>query len=125
MSNKRGPQHKKSDLNKAYTHWLAYYKKIKSVYCPAFKQEVLFSDWGWKHISNVDKFRTGNEQIKRWNLLPLSKKILENSYYYQNMRYEDRHYRYRFTAIIEGKKMSVIVSKHKDKYYFLSNFTGE
>ena len=65
-----------------YKSW----QKHKS-YCPALKENIIFSSQGWNHIvgNKSSKKRSWNDVYRRLKLLPLAKEIICESTTVQNI----------------------------------------
>ena len=50
---------------------------------PAFGQKVLVTRSGWDHLVNPPRKRTKVEQSKRFEVLPLARKLLEEAQTFQ------------------------------------------
>ena len=122
---KKGLKHKKSKLAKLNARYLRLYQSWKKVYCRALEDYVYFTNKGWQHIQQ-EKWRTRSEKEERLKLLPIAKKILEITTTIQDKRFQDYHrvphLHYGFTAIIGGRKYTVVVIEEKGQIDFLSVF---
>jgi hypothetical protein len=116
-----GPHHKKSDIQKKKEHYFRLYQSWKKIYCPALKSDVYFTLYGWKHIFE-DKFRTGKEQIRRMDILPLARNLINISTTIQNTRFHKGRNHYEFQAEIGGMNIRAIVFDNLGKYTFKSAF---
>ena len=114
-------KNKKSKLQKTKDKYFEQYMSWKSVYCPALKKNVLFTRFGWNHLC-VTKWRTGAEQKRRMDILPLSKKLISITTTIQDVRNIPGFKTYEFNAIMGGIKVVAVISQREGKYYFLSNF---
>ena len=118
-----GKKRRKSVLDKAqhrawvfYRHW----RKTGSK-CPAFKYEMIYvTRIGWDHLVDPRKHRTTKEKIRRFEALPLAKKLLEMSTTYQEYRQDHGISFWAFQATLDGRKIKVIVSAKNKKKCFLS-----
>ena len=114
---------RKSKLEKAQIKAWKYYqtwRKIGSI-CPAFSSERIFvSRLGWNHLVSPRKKRTAKEKIRRFQVLPLAKKLIERSTTYQEHRIDHGISFWALSAHIEGQKIKVILSSKNKKKYFLS-----
>ena len=115
--------HKKSKLDKKKAKYFSMYMSWGEVFCPALKANVLFTRMGWNHICET-KWRTGPEQGRRLEILPLSKKLIGLTTTIQAVRYmhEFASRTYEFNAWMDGVYVVAVVSEKNGKYYFLSNF---
>lgn len=116
-------KHKKSKLEKAQRKAWRYYqawRKTGSV-CPAFNRERIFvSRLGWDHLVNPRKKRTAREKIRRFEALPLAKRLIERSTTFQEHRTEHGISFWALSAHMDGQKIKVILSSKNKKKYFLS-----
>src|SRR3989338_11493301 len=82
-------KHKLSDLEKTQQRaWKFYdlWRKTGSK-SPAFDGEMIYvSRLGWDHLLNPRKKRSKIEKIRRLKVLPLAKKLIEQSTTYQEYR---------------------------------------
>ncbi len=63
------------------------YLAQKNIYCPYFKCEVILNSDGFHHLQfSARRERNKNEQILKFNLLPLALKIIRNSGTIQEIR---------------------------------------
>lgn len=116
-------KHTKSTLEKAqmrawtfYDHWRSSGSKS-----PAFKGEMIYvTRIGWDHLVDPRKHRTTKEKIRRFEALPLAKKLLEMSTTFQEYRQDHGISFWAFQATLDGKKIKVIVSAKNKKKCFLS-----
>lgn len=116
-----GRRRRKSKVQKTKEHYFSVYQSWGKVHCPALGKDILFTNWGWDHISQIKK-RTRREKIERLKLLPLAKKLLETTTTVQGKRFQDYHDHYEFIALMDGTKIRVLVVEDKKKYYFYSVF---
>ncbi len=106
-----------------------FYKTIKEVHCPYFKEKVAFNAKGLDHIKfkEWDKARLIREQYARFKLLKFAPEIIKNSHTLQefhetkrlerqkiNSRWERRalivRY-YGFVAIIRRFRLKIIIKE--------------
>lgn len=93
-----------------YDRW-----RNQTTYSPAFKQHVLVTRIGWHHLVG-SRYRTKVERIKRFQALPLAKKLIETATTFQEHRYKHGIHYYALVAHMEGTRIKVILSaKKKDK----------
>ena len=118
-----GKGHRKSKLEKQQVKawiWYQEWRKTGSI-APAFGGEhVVVSRIGWDHLLDSRKHRTGADKIRRLQALPLAKKLIETSTTYQEFRKEHGISFWAFVAVMDGKKIKVIVSAKKRTKCFLS-----
>lgn len=116
-------KHKKSKLERAqFKAWKFYqeWRKTGSV-CPAFNGERIYvTRLGWNHLVSPRKKRTVKEKIRRFEALPLAKKLIERSTTYQEHRTDHGISFWALTAHMDGRKIKVILSSRIKKKYFLS-----
>ncbi len=116
-------KHKKSTLEKAQSKAWKYYKswRISGSVCPAFHGERIFvSRLGWNHLVSPRKKRTAKEKIRRFEALPLARKLIECSTTYQEHREDHGISFWALSAHMDGRKIKVILSSKNKKKYFLS-----
>jgi len=121
--------------NKTYKQ----YKKIRQVFCPYLKTNVIFNSNGFRHLihKNKSKKRDERTQLFRFKLLHLAPKLIrltstlqeEDSYislisvkdHRKNLNRKKKVQYLGFIAIIDGWKIKVIVKKiGKGEYFFWS-----
>jgi hypothetical protein len=112
---------KRSKLQKVKDKHFEMYMSWKSIYCPALKADVKFTRFGWDHLCET-KWRTGPEQKRRLEILPLSKKLIGLTTTIQEERNYNGFKTFEFNAVMGGIKVFAIVSKKNSDYIFLSNF---
>ena len=116
-----GPHHKKSDLQKKKDHFLKLYKSWNKVYCPALKADVHFTNYAWLHLVK-DKYRTGKETLRRLEVLPLAKKLIEKSGTIQHKRFHKGRVHYEFQADMDGRIIRVVIFDNWGKFTFKTWF---
>lgn len=90
-------------------------------FSPAFQEKIFVTRYGWNHLVDPVKRRTKVQKIKRFNALPLAKKLIETSTTYQEHRFDHQINYYAFVAEMSGSRIKVVVSsKGKNKKIFLS-----
>ncbi len=98
-----------------------YYKSIGKVYCPYFKEAVVFNTKGYRHLifNSWNAARTQNEQHTRLKILPYAVKILEKSHTLQEYNKRDERY-YVFVAIMDNLRLKVVVRKSENgiRYFY-------
>lgn len=104
--------HRKSKFEKAKQKARNYYfnkwcgqEKIT----PAFKQRVLVTRSGWDHLVNPSHKRTKVEQMERFEILPLARKLLETAQTFQEHRKDNFGHYFAFTGYLGGRKIKVVV----------------
>lgn len=57
------------------------YKKIRHIYCPYFKDKIIFNSKGWEHLrfKSHGHSRSRKEQYVRFKLLPFVSEVISNS----------------------------------------------
>jgi len=115
------------------------YQTIGNVYCPYFKEKVVFNSKGWKHLrfKSNRKARSRKEQYSRFKLFYLAPKILEQSHtlqgIWQTKKFEQQKTNsrwerilkevtyYEFVAIMDNVRTKVIIKEVMgEEKYFLS-----
>lgn len=109
-----------------------FYSRINSVFSPAFKDKIYFNSEGFNHIvfKNPRTERERPSQILRFKLLPLAVKLIAESTTFQEFEetikeFEVKSYKKKIRksspvkywgiiAIIEGRKIKIIVRKIGD-----------
>lgn len=91
-------------------------------FTPAFNQKVFATRSGWGHLINPSRKRTKIEQMKRFEILPLAKKLLESAATFQEHRKDNLGHYFAFTGYIAGRKIKVVVRSKtfKGQKYFYS-----
>lgn len=118
-----GNKHKKSKLDRVQTQARRFYDRWRNSgsKSPAFKGEMIYiTRIGWDHLVDPRKRRTTKEKIRRFEALPLAKKLLEVSTTYQEYRQDHGISFWAFQATLDGKKIKVVVSAKNKKKCFLS-----
>ena len=95
--------------NKTYKN----YKKIKRVYCPYLKKDVIFNSQGFWHLiyTGRNEKRDQKNQILRFQLLPKAVQLLSLTTTLQEFenRKEIKTCYYGFIAILKDWKMKIVV----------------
>lgn len=105
---------------KAFSFYFTKWRNHEGI-VPAFKQKVAVTRSGWDHLINPPHRRTKMEQIRRFEILPLARKLLENAPTYQEHRTDHLGHYFAFSGYIGGRKIKVVVrSKTFDgrKYFY-------
>ena len=101
-----------------------YFEKWKNheIITPAFNQRVLITRSGWDHLINPAHKRTKVEQMKRFEILPLARKLLEEAQTFQEHRRDNHGHYFAFTGYMGGRKIKVVVRSKtfKSAKYFYS-----
>lgn len=119
-NNKRGnPRHRSTEASQKIKYQKDYLKWRK-VYSPALKKDVEFTNLGLIHITKTT--RTLTEKITRLKLLSVAKHVIGTSPYYQGKRFQNFHDHYVFEAVVNKKKVRVLVREDRKRYYFYSVF---
>lgn len=89
---------------------------------PAFGQKVQVTRSGWDHIINPPRKRTKAEQVERFKILPLARKLLEEAKTFQEHRKDQHGHYFAFSGYLGGKKIKVVVRSKtfKEQKYFYS-----
>jgi hypothetical protein len=105
------------------------YKEIGEVYCPYFKEKIVFNTQGLEHLKfkRREKARSENDQYMRFKLIHLASEVLTASHTLQGILYTKKfervriHHRtdtvlksveyYEFIAVIKRDKVKVIVKQ--------------
>jgi hypothetical protein len=106
-----------------------FYKNVKEIYCPYFQEMVAFNAKGLDHIKfkEWNKTRLVQDQFMRLKFLNIAPEIIKKSHTLQeyresknferqkiNSRWERRMVAvryYAFVAIIDGKRIKIIIKK--------------
>lgn len=118
-----GKKYKKSKLKIAQDKAWKFYSQWRKAgsHAPAFGNEMIYvSRLGWDHLVSSRKHRNAKEKIRRFEALPLAKKIIEISTTYQEIRKSKGIMFWAFVANMDGKQIKVVVSARNKKKYFLS-----
>jgi hypothetical protein len=118
-----GKKHKNSKFQKEQIRAWKFYDawRKRGSKCPAFGGEMIYvTRIGWDHLVDPSKHRTVQEKIRRFEALPLAKKLIEISTTYQEYREDHGISFWAFQANLDGKKIKVIVSAKNKKKCFLS-----
>lgn len=102
----------------------AWYKTIKSVFCPCLQENIIFNSQGFYHLryDSHGKMRTIKEQMYKIGLLPLVIPVIKSAQkiYHYEQRYSKVHEKYiEFWALKEvvgqqNAKVKVILRKVGD-----------
>lgn len=115
---------KVSKFQKAYKKaWNFYFRKWakNEAITPVFNQRVLVTRSGWDHLINPVHKRTKIEQMERFKILPLARKLLETATTFQEHRKDNHGHYFGFTGYIGGRKIKVIVRSKTfsgQKYFY-------
>ena len=106
---------------KAFRFYSIKWRGHESV-TPAFNQKVLITRSGWDHLINPSRKRTKVEQMERFEILPLAKKLLETAVTFQEHRQDNLGHYFAFAGYIGGRKIKVVVrsKSFKGQKYFYS-----
>lgn len=113
-----------------------YYKEIGEVYCPYFREKIIFNAHGLEHLKfkGRNKARSNTDQYMRLKLLKLAPSIIQKSHTLQE-QYECKRFErlkigskwetmmvevtyYAFIAIVNGARMKVVVKQIGDRSKF-------
>lgn len=114
-------RYKNSKLTITKNAYLKLYKSWDKVRCPELDADVRFTGLGWDHIAK-EKGRTANEQIARYMLLPLAKKLIETHTGGCYKRQQNGYLHIEISGNIGGTKLEVIIRKMGDEYFYYSVF---
>ncbi|MBI2017616.1 hypothetical protein HYS92_01050 [Candidatus Daviesbacteria bacterium] len=117
-------KHKKSKYDKArdkaYRYYFQRWRGNEKV-TPAFKQKVRITRSGWDHLINPFHKRTKAEQARRFEILPLARKLLEEAQTFQEHRKDNLGHYFAFVGYLGGRKIKVVVRSktfHGQKYFY-------
>ncbi len=114
------------------------YKTIREVWCPYFKEKVVFNAKGWEHIrfQGLRQARSHQDQYIRLRLISLAPKIIQSSHTLQGLSVRRSFERertqgrwemtmraatyYEFVTVIKDCRVRVIVKQVEDgpKYFW-------
>lgn len=116
MSNRTKSKYEKAKITAKKFYW--DWRRTGS-YSPALDSQIKITRLGWDHLINPKKKRTKVQKIKRFQALPLAKKLIEKSTTFQEHRHEGGFDYYTFIAEMDGKKIKVVISgkPHKTKQF--------
>lgn len=106
--------------SKAKRYYFTYWSGHEKV-TPAFKQKVLATRSGWDHLINPPHKRTKVEQMERFMILPLARKLLETAQTFQEHRKDKFGHYFAFSGYIGGRKIKVVVRSKTfegQKYFY-------
>lgn len=71
----------KGDYESVKTGAEMFYTSLKEVYCPYFKEKIVFNTKGWEHLQfkNRGRSRSSGDQYVRFKLLYFVPEIISNS----------------------------------------------
>lgn len=105
---------------KAYHYYFQNWRGKEKI-TPAFKQKVLITRSGWDHLVNPPRKRTKAEQARRFEVLSLARKLLEEAQTFQEHRKDHLGHYFAFTGYLGGRKIKVVVrskTMQGQKYFF-------
>ena len=125
-------------FNKKKSEAENYYKNIREIYCPYFREKIVFNAKGWEHLKfkTYRHARTRNDQYIRFKLLHLVPEIIKNSHTVQgiwttkklefmniNSRWENIMKNvtfWEFIAVIEEVRVRIIIKQIEEgvKYFW-------
>ena len=88
---------------------------------PAFGQKIRVTRSGWDHLISPSRKRTKAEQVRRFEILPLARKLLEEAQTFQEHRKDNFGHYFAFVGYIGGRKIKVVVRSKTfqgQKYFF-------
>lgn len=94
--------------NKAYSYYFRKWRGHEKI-TPAFKQKVHITRSGWDHLVNPSRKRTKVEQVLRFEILPLARKLLEEAQTFQEHRKDNLGHYFAFVGYLGGRKIKVVV----------------
>lgn len=106
--------------DKAYNYYFRKWRRNEKV-TPAFKQKVLVTRSGWDHLVNPFHKRTKAEQARRFEILPLARKLLEEAQTFQEHRKDKLGHYFAFVGYLGGRKIKVVVRSKTfqgQKYFY-------
>ncbi|MBI2036726.1 hypothetical protein HYT17_03795 [Candidatus Microgenomates bacterium] len=106
--------------DKAYNYYFQRWRGNEKI-TPAFKQKVRVTRSGWDHLINPFHKRTKAEQTRRFEILPLARKLLEEAQTFQEHRKNQFGHYFAFTGYIGGRKIKVVVRSktfQEQKYFY-------
>ncbi len=117
-------KHKKSKYEKArdkgYNYYFNKWRGNEKI-TPAFGQKVHVTRSGWDHLINPSRKRTKVEQARRFEVLPLARKLLEEAQTFQEHRKDHLGHYFAFVGYLGGRKIKVVVrskTMQGQKYFF-------
>lgn len=117
-------KHKKSKYDKtkdkAYNYYFNKWRGNEKI-TPAFEQKVLITRSGWNHLVNPSRKRTKVEQARRFEILPLARKLLEEAQTFQEHRKDHLGHYFAFVGYLGGRKIKVVIrskTMQGQKYFF-------
>ena len=106
--------------NKAYIYYFNKWRGNEKV-TPAFGQKIRVTRSGWDHLVNPFHKRTKAEQTRRFEILPLARKLLEEAQTFQEHRKDNLGHYFAFVGYLGGRKIKVVVrskTMQGQKYFF-------
>ncbi len=106
--------------DKAYNYYFRKWRENEKI-TPAFKQKVRVTRSGWDHLVNPSRKRTKVEQARRFEILPLARKLLEEAQTFQEHRKDNFGHYFAFVGYLGGRKIKVIVRSKTfqgQKYFY-------
>lgn len=116
-------------FNEIKTKGEALYKSLGEVYCPYFKEKVVFNSYGLEHLKfkNRNKTRSQNDQYMRFKLLVIAPEVIKLTHTLQGVK-ETQHFEkirvhsrtdlvlkpvtyYEFVAIVKRVRVKVILKQ--------------
>lgn len=108
------------ERTKAFKYYFEKWRGNEAI-TPAFKKKVLVTRSGWDHIVDPPRKRTKAQQVERFKVLPLARKLLEEAQTFQEHRKDHFGHYFAFSGYISGKKIKVVVRSKTfegQKYFF-------
>ena len=106
--------------DKAYRYYSQKWRGNEKI-TPAFGQKVRVTRSGWDHLVNPSRKRTKAEQARRFEVLPLARKLLEEAQTFQEHRKDRFGHYFAFVGYLGGRKIKVVVrskTMHGEKFFY-------
>lgn len=103
---RKSKYHKARD--KAYRYYFQRWRGNEKA-TPAFGHKIRVTRSGWDHLINPFHKRTKAEQVRRFEILPLARKLLEEAQTFQEHRKDHFGHYFAFVGYVGGRKIKVIV----------------
>lgn len=108
------------ERKKAYKYYFEKWRGNEKT-TPAFDQKVRVTHSGWDHIINPPRKRTKAQQVERFKILPLARKLLEEAQTFQEHRKDTYGHYFAFSGYLSGKKIKVVIRSKTfegQKYFY-------
>ncbi|MFH1536085.1 MAG: hypothetical protein ABIC96_03380 [Patescibacteria group bacterium] len=106
--------------DKGYRYYFQKWRGNEKI-TPAFGQKVKVTRSGWDHLVNPSRKRTKVEQARRFEILPLARKLLEEAQTFQEHRKDNFGHYFAFVGYLGGRKIKVVVRSKTfqgQKYFY-------